>query len=69
MNGSLNAWYDEFLPNCNRADAVTEVARVGFERCEDVEIIPGADESAAGAPNAAFVERVSDGRYGDAAAH
>src|SRR5208283_20398 len=64
-----NAWYDKFLPNRHRTRALTEVTRVGFEGGEDIEIIPGADESAASAFDAALVERVGDKCYGDTTAH
>jgi len=64
-----NARYDEFVPNSHRTEAPTEVAWVGFEGGEDVEIFPGADESAARALNAGFIERVGDECYGDTAAH
>src|SRR5580704_6846546 len=64
-----NARYDKFLPNRHRTRALTEVTRVGFEGGEDVETFPGADESAAGAFDAALVEWVGDECYGDTTAH
>ena len=64
-----NAWYDKFLLNRHRTSALIEVTRVGFEGSEEVEIIPGADESASGTFDAAFVERVGDECHGDATAH
>jgi hypothetical protein len=64
-----NARYDKFLPNGYRTQTLTEVAGDCFEGGEAVEIISGADKSAAGALNTSFVEGVGDECYGDTAAH
>lgn len=65
---SANARDKKVSPNRRHTCARCEVGRVSFERCEDIEKLPGANELAAGASDAAFVEWVGDERHRNASA-
>ena len=53
----------------SRPGAGAQVARIGLEGGEQVEIRSGADEAAATALHALLVERVGDERHRDASPH